>query len=193
MKRTFFYIIVPLLVCACQKEIDNPNDNSANKLAKGNKLAQALSRNGNDSILVNYYYNSNNNLVGYSAVGRNNSGPIDISITWNRNASTIITSKILKSPAFVAIGIDSMVTSFGYNDKAKRYIYARTETKLNGFVFIDSTLYTYDGANKVVSAYHNMTIKGNTVPVERTEYSYAGNNLMTVGIISLMNYQKTTC
>src|SRR5438128_1670030 len=93
---------VALAMSACQKEPSHEESNrNPGGSTKGTKLVRFVNRAGNDSAIVDYSYNGFDRLVLISYSGVANGGPIDIKQSINRDAASVITSTVLKSPFFL--------------------------------------------------------------------------------------------
>jgi hypothetical protein len=188
MRKIFLLlpIVVLLVFVSCQKEIDWGTSNGSG----GGKLIKLRSMTGSDSTVVTYIYDANGRYGGEDLVGVSNGTTLDQTYRVNRNASGIITSTVLKSPAFVLAGIDSIVTIYYYNTATSHYTAGAFTMSVGGFSFTDSAVYTYDGSGRIASAAH-WFVSGIIPTYEGLEnqYTYSGDglNLVTVNQLAATN------
>jgi len=180
--RTFAVLLV-LILASCQKEIDwGTNGGSA-----GTKLYRVRSVSGSDTIVVDYTYDGNGRLIRERTTGLSPGISMDNDLVIYRNAAGVITRTIQRSPAFSALGVDSVITTVYYNTTASRYTAASFALTLLGFSVTDSAVFTYDGTGKISKDEHYLSSGAVGIPIPallmlRNNYSYdaTGNNLLQI-------------
>lgn len=182
MKFTSFnYLLVVSVVLigmtACQKEIDWGTGNLANQL-----LVKVVAKTGaNDSTVTTYSYDAQRRLIREVVVSTAGGNSLQTEFIINRNSAGVITSSVLKSPDLAATGIDSLVTRFNYSNN--RYLNGAFTLSLQGITFTDSTLYTYDANERIITDQH--LLKSTLIPLPipipilKNVYTYSadGKNL----------------
>lgn len=162
---------------ACQKEIDWGTGNLANQL-----LVKVVAKTGTtDSTVTTYSYDAQRRLIREVNVAVTGGTTVQTELVINRNAAGVITSSVLKSPSLALTGIDSLVTRYNYSNN--RYTNGAFTLTLQGITFTDSTLYTYDANERIISDQH--LLKSTLlplpipIPILRNVYTYSadGKNL----------------
>jgi len=178
---SFNYLLVVSVVLigmtACQKEIDWGTGNLANQL-----LVKVVAKTGaNDSTVTTYSYDAQRRLIREVVVSTAGGNSLQTEFIINRNSAGVITSSVLKSPDLAATGIDSLVTRFNYSNN--RYLNGAFTLSLQGITFTDSTLYTYDANERIITDQH--LLKSTLIPLPipipilKNVYTYSadGKNL----------------
>lgn len=177
MKMNFlpFIVFAALLIASCQKEIDwGTGGGAANQL-----LVKISSKTGaTDSTVITYSYDGQNRLIREVTTGISGTNSLDNDFTINRNASGIITTTVQKSPALVAVGVDSLVTRYNYNTTTNRYLSSVFNLAIPLITVTDSAVYTYDGSGRITSDMHYLIIA--PLPAFQglsNTYTYSSNGL----------------
>ncbi len=169
--------VVLIGMTACQKEIDWGTGNLANQL-----LVKVVAKTGaNDSTVTTYSYDAQRRLIREVVVSTAGGNSLQTEFIINRNSAGVITSSVLKSPDLAATGIDSLVTRFNYSNN--RYLNGAFTLSLQGITFTDSTLYTYDANERIITDQH--LLKSTLIPLPipipilKNVYTYSadGKNL----------------
>lgn len=170
------------LLTACQKEAelqDPATVNSPTGTNNANQLTRMVQLDGADSVSIDFTYDSNERLV--NLLGKDNN-TYDGEIRLYRDASAFVTRIVVVDP-IGAGGADSTETRF-YRNNLGQYTYSTTPDPrtISGNPGMDSTAYTYNIAGNITSAtyYENITSPlAMTIPYYRTDYTYAGSNLVS--------------
>jgi hypothetical protein len=181
---TLLSIIIIVIFISCQKEIDWG-------LGGGNNASQLLvrikSQTGTDTSQLDYYYDAAKRLIREKTTGNTAGTSLDNELIINRNTTGTITTTIQKAAALVAVGIDSVVTTFYYNTGTSKYTASVFVLPVPGFTVKDSAVYTYDAANRIISDAHYLQVTGLPLPLPpilslKNNYTYSstGNNLLNI-------------
>ncbi len=181
MKLTRIILLVVSLaligLSACQKEIDWGTGNLTNQL-----LVKVVAKSGTaDSTVTTYTYDAQRRLIREVVIAVTGGNSLQTEFLINRNSTGVITSSVLKSPDLAATGIDSLVTRYNYSNN--RYTSGAFTLSLQGITFTDSTLYTYDANERIISDQH--LLKSTLlplpipIPILKNVYTYSadGKNL----------------
>lgn len=179
----FVILILTLSLTSCQKEIDwGTGGGNA-----GTLLYRVSTVSGTDTTTVDYSYDAAGRLVREKTTGLRSGISMDNDLRIYRNATGVITRTVQQSPAFTALGVDSVITAFYYNPAVSRYTAASFSLTLLGFSVTDSAVFTYDGTGKINKDEHYLSSGALGVPVPamlmlRNVYNYdpTGNNLLRV-------------
>src|SRR5437773_7737024 len=164
---------------SCQKEIDPSiiNGGGGGGGSTSTLLVKIVTKTGSDSSVQEFSYNSSGRIIGYKLSGVQSGQPIDFSLSYVRNGSSVIQKQILKSNDLVAIGVDSIVTVVNYDVGNNRYKSGVSVFVLLGLSIRDSIAFQYDGTGRLASEIDYTDVGSGMIPSTKTEYSYAGNNL----------------
>lgn len=176
-------IIVGLTACQKEPSFEDPNSIPAGGGGTiGTKLVRIGTRVGADSVTTDYTYTSANRLNSYSQSGVINGTFITADIRTVRNAASIITSTILKSNVLAQFGLDSIESFHTYDAANSRYKYSITSITVLGTTEVDSVIYNYDAAGKLVSAidYYDDGSGSGYITYSKDEYTYSGTNLSEI-------------
>jgi hypothetical protein len=173
-------------LASCSKEISVENGSNAPGTgggtgggSNGTRLVRIGHRDGSDSLTTHYTYNSANLLSGISYSGSVAGQDVGVQSRIVRNASNIITSRVTKGALFLAIGIDSFISTYVYDAAQSRYRYSITSFTLLGFPVSDSAVFIYNGANRLASVIRYYD-DGSGYEVDgKEELTYNGNNIAT--------------
>lgn len=181
MKRILFLLFpsVSLFFISCQKEIDWGTGGGGS--SSGNLLVKTVSKEGTDSAVTVYTYNSNQKLINEKITGRSQGFDVTNETRYYRNASGIITHYVQINPNFIIVGIDSVTTYVNYNAASSRYTSYVSELGLMGFAVRDSTAIVYNTGGKVTQTeqYQKIPFLGGDYEISlRVKYTYdAGGNM----------------
>lgn len=178
MKKLLTAFTAIAFLASCQKEPDftDPANPSVIATAPTGLLTRVVEGDGTDSSVYSFSYNAAGKLVqynygdaGYSSVNK-----------YVRNAGGIITQTVFISPDLLALGIDSTVTNVFFNAGSSRYTHTRSDVAAGGATYSDSTAFAYDASGHLASALvYQKTSPLPFVPSSRTDYTYAGENVVT--------------
>jgi len=177
-------LLLSVMLFSCQKEVDFVNGNGGGN-ASGNKLVRSVSKEGTDSVVTVYTYNSTGKLINVKSTGISGGQDAGNEYRYYRNGSGIITRSVQINPNLVTAGIDSVVTIVHYANS--RYTSNVFSLSLFGFTVNDSTLHVYDGSGKVIRDEDYQELVG-VQPYEltaKTLYTYdAAGNVTKIEIYS---------
>lgn len=141
-----------MVITSCQKEIsfDN-NGGSSGGGTTGDLLTRIVVREGADSTVNEYEYDSNKRLIREKISGVSQAVSINNDLRIIRNSSGIITSTVQKNAELIAQGLDSVVSRVNYNAATNRYTSRVSEISFFGLTTIDSTVFNYDAGGKILS------------------------------------------
>lgn len=180
MKRISFFAaaILSLLFFSCQKAIDwNLPGGSSGNTGKG-VLIKTITKNGSDSIVVNFTYDGSKRLTRTQQSGNWGGTDATSDMKIYRNGSGVITRTTQSSPALVAAGVDSIQTTYNFNSAANRYTSSLFAVVFSGIPLVDSVNYFYDGSGNLIRAEHLQSVFAQPfVPAAKSEFTYsaAGN------------------
>jgi hypothetical protein len=178
-------ILTAFLAClcvglfSCQKEVDDifaGNSNNSPEL-----LTKIVAHSGSDSAVVEYSYNSKNQLIAMNNYGVDAGTPISRIEKFIRNGQGIITQIITKDADLASSGIDSVISKVNYN--GGRYSSRVSVIDFFGaFIFKDSSAMSYDGTGNVVlvEEFLDLGLGTGYEPFLKTEYTYSGKNIAAV-------------
>ena len=140
-----------IILSSCQKERDFANQSAAGNTTSdaGGLLVKMVQRTGTDSLVTTYGYDGSRRLITLTRLGVDDQGdPVNAQFHFHRNASGIITDYSSTGPALVAVGIDSIKTIVHY--ASSRYTSYVLNINTPGFVLLDSSVFVYDGAGRII-------------------------------------------
>lgn len=184
MKRILFILFssISLLLISCQKEIDWGTGGGGGGTSSGNLLVKTVAKEGTDSTVTVYTYNSNQKLLNEKITGRSQGFDVSNEFRYYRNASGIITHYVQINPNFVIVGIDSVTTYVNYDAASSRYTSYVSELALMGFAVRDSIAIIYNAGGKVTQTeqYQKIPLLGGDYEISlRVKYTYdAGGNML---------------
>ncbi len=140
-----------IVLTSCQKELafENNGGNSGGGSA-GDLLARIVSKEGSDSTVNEYEYDNNKRLIREKISGVSQGVVINNDLRIIRNSSGIIINTIQKNAELIAQGLDSAVSRINYNSATNRYTSRVLEISFFGLTTIDSTVFIYDAAGKII-------------------------------------------
>jgi hypothetical protein len=176
---------VTILLFSCQKERDFANKDNSNTDATGTRLVKMVTKNGSDSAVHIYSYNSSGQLVDMTTTGTDQGDVLFNQETMIRNGRGIIQKIIFKDEQLIQSGVDSFIINVHYDESLSRYT-SRVATIDYGFeIWRDSVIFSYDANGKMITASgfsDNGT--GTYHPGGKIDYTYAGNNMATAKVFS---------
>jgi len=151
-KQLLILSSVIVILASCQKEVDfDPGGGGGGGGGTTNqKLVRIGTRSGADTTTTDYGYNTAGKLIRQYTAGNVQGTAFFFETKLNRNGSGIITSVVLKSDQFAALGVDSIVTVVKYNSGTSKYTGTITALTIFGFDLKDSAVFTYDGSGKII-------------------------------------------
>jgi hypothetical protein len=155
--------MILVVLVSCQKEIDwglGGTGNIASQL-----LVRIKSKTGTDTTQVDYTYDANKKLIREKTTGMSTGTSLDNDLVINRNSSGIITTTVQKSAAFIAAGVDSIVTTFNYSTATSKYTSSVFLLNIPGLSVTDSAVYSYDAAGRISGDAHYLQVNGLPIPV----------------------------
>jgi len=175
-----------LLLFSCQKEADFSNNNNNNNgnagggSTSGTLLVKTVTKEGSDSAITVYTYNSGKKIIDEKSVGI--IGGIDMGneFRYYRNSSGIITSYTQINALFAMSGLDSVTTTVHYSTSSSKYTSTVQEISLYGFSVMDSSVFVYDGSGKIIRSdiYQSIPLTGIDYELtEKIKYTYANGNI----------------
>lgn len=181
MKKLVGFIVLVCVLASCQKGISWDDLNTTSGTGSGKKLVKLTQKNGSDSAIATYKYNSANSLIEYSAVQVAGGVSGDLDITFARNSSNIITQSSVTSTQLASFGISNIVTNYIYDATNSRYTYSITKVTISGITYRDSIIYSYDTNNRLVyDIEYADGGNGSGYDISaKEEYTYVGNNVVT--------------
>lgn len=178
-----FLFFLTLSFISCQKEIDwgLGGGSTANQL-----LVKISSKTGTDSTITNYSYDARKRLIRETVNGVFAGTSLDNELVIYRNASGIISRTVQKSSAFIATGMDSVVTRYNYNPATSQYTSGVFSLTIAGFTITDSAVYSYDAGGKIANDIHYLAT-GFLPPIQsfKNQYTYTANGLNLMSIVQL--------
>lgn len=175
-------IITILFLVSCQKEINWSTNGGSGTISPGNLLVKSVAKNGPESVVTDYTYNTNKKIVNEKITGISQGINAGNEVRYYRNASGIIIRYVQINPNLVAAGIDSVTTYVNYNAASSRYISYVSEFGLFGFTVRDSTAIIYNAGGKVSQAeqYQKVPFLGTGYEISlRVKYMYDAKGNMT--------------
>ncbi|MGQ0739388.1 MAG: hypothetical protein ACT4OJ_10035 [Bacteroidota bacterium] len=177
--RLIFFLLLIGSCFSCQKETD--------KEAPGSTLlVRTVLRSGADSTVTTYSYDPQLRLIKEDCFVLPNGFLSELII--NRNFDGVIATTVQRSPGFHAMGYDSVITRYNFNQAASRYTSSVLDMSVHQSE-IDSTVYTYDASNRIVTdSVFVRVLPGPPFLLYRHTYTYAGtgNDLINVSIEKIL-------
>ena len=172
---------IAVLLFSCQKE----GDSNSRTDSTGTRLVKMITKNGPDSAVHIYSYNSSEQLVDMTTTGTDQGDVLFNEETIVRNSKGVIEKIIFKDEQLIQSGVDSFLINVHYDDNLSRYT-SRVATIDYGFaIWRDSVIFSYD-ANGKMTTVSNFTDNGTGTyhTGGKGEYTYAGNNMATAKVFS---------
>ena len=180
------FTLTSLFLFSCQKEADfaNGGNNSGGGGGggtSGTTLVKTVSKNGSDSVVTVYTYNSSKKLINEKITGMSQGMDMGNEYKYYRNSSGIISRYVQINATLAASGIDSVVTIVHYNSSSSRYTSTVSEITFSGFTVLDSTVFLYDASGKVIESdlYLGIPLLGGYDLSVKFKYTYAANGNIT--------------
>jgi len=174
-KLLFAIAAVSVLICSCQKELTFEDNGGSGGGGTGDLLATIVGTSGGETVTTEYEYDASKRLMREKVTGISGGMNINNDFRIVRNGAGIVTSTIQKNDDLAMQGIDSAVAIIHYNTSTQRYTSRVAELILFGLASIDSTVFIYDAAGKVIRADDYIYILGSGIDYELiavTEYDY---------------------
>lgn len=168
---------------SCQKEVDDIFSNSGNNGGGGNTsglLTKMVIKDGSDSSVTTYSYNSANKIVGINAVTVESGATSVTNNTVVRNAQGIIQKIISKSSDLTQFGIDSVVSIVNYNTSSQHYTSRVLKVSFFGISFGDSSSFVYDASGKIVTEFDFLDDGTGTSQNSKFDFTYSGSNMASM-------------
>ena len=172
---------ITVLLFSCQKE----GDSNSRTDSTGTRLVKMVTKNGTDSAVHIYSYNSSEQLVDMTTTGTDQGDVLFNQETIVRNSKGVIQQIIFKDEQLIQSGVDSFLINVHYDESLSRYT-SRAATIDYGFaIWRDSVIFSYD-ANGRMTTVSNFTDNGTGTyhTGGKGEYTYAGNNMATAKVFS---------
>ena len=171
--------VLCLALFSCQKELNPDGFGGGSNNNSSGLLTKLIIRNGADSNVASFSYNSNNKLIAVNTSGIDAGTVIDTRERFERNAQGIITQIVTKSADLVTAGIDSVISKLGYT--GGRYINRVSIIDFFGvFQFRDSAIFTYDGSGNITTVEDFLDVGSGYGPYLKSLYTYTGKNITTI-------------
>lgn len=167
-----------IVFTGCQKEIDWGLGGSSG----GDLLVKTVSKNGTDSVVTVYTYNSSRKLINEKMTGMSQGINAGNEYRYYRNGSGIITHYVQINPNLILAGIDSVVTYVNYDAASSRYTSSVSELSLFGFTVRDSAAIVYSANGKVgqLDQYQKIPLSGGGYEISaRIKYTFDASGNMT--------------
>lgn len=176
---TFF--LFGTAITSCQKELafENNGGNSGGGTT-GDLLTRIVVKEGADSTVNEYEYDSNKRLIREKIRGVSQGVTINNDLQIIRNSAGIIISTIQKNAELIAQGLDSAVSRINYNTATNRYTSRVFEISFFGLTTIDSTVFNYDAGGKIISEedfLSNPALGSSPLLSAKTEYTNGSSGI----------------
>jgi hypothetical protein len=176
-------ILCSIFLFSCQKEADFSNNNSNNNgggggTTSGSMLVKTVSKNGSDSVVTIYTYNSSKKLINQKITGMEQGIDETNEYRYYRNSSGILTHYVQINATLAGVGIDSATTFVHYNTSSSRYTSTVSALSYAGIDVLDSTFFVYDGSGKIIREDIYQGIPSLNLPYTislKYKYSYSSN------------------
>ena len=205
MRSNLFLLFCLLVLCftSCQKSIEwndlvltpttpTTPTTPGGGTTTGSLLVKAVSLSLTDTLTEMYSYDASNKIIKTQTVGTSSGSKVDMSNIYTRNSSGNITKYVqinYSASSFNASGYDTTVTVIHYPTGSSNFDYVLTQQEFLGFVFSDSTVFTYT-AGKITRQTSYMTdlLTGGYIINQYLDYTYDANGNVT----SAKTYSYTT-
>jgi len=182
-----FFITLSALSCillfSCQKESDFSNtttNTNGNGGTNGTRLVKMVAKDGTDSVVSIYSYNSSGKLIGITATGTDGGSPTYNSKTIVRNSQGIIQKVVMKDADLIQVGIDSIEIKARYDASNSRYTGWTLAVDFGSGIQKDSIVFIYNSAGKVgTESFYSDNGTGTYHPYGKFDFTYSGNNIVT--------------
>jgi hypothetical protein len=144
-----------------------------------------VTKNGTDSAVHIYSYNSSGKLIDMTTTGIDQGDVLFNEETIVRNSKGIIQKIIFKDEQLIQSGVDSFIINVHYDESLSQYT-SRAAIIDYGFeIWRDSVIFSYDPNGKMI-AQTNFTDNGTGSyhPGGKADYTYTGNNMATAKLYS---------
>lgn len=192
-----------LTIVSCQKEIDwgttpstgtgsggsgggsGSGGSGGSGGGTGNLLVKVVAKQGADSTVETFGYNSANKLISHNNIGKSGGVSTDQKETFTRDAQNRIVqirniTVVPTLPGFPLGGtIDTTYTNVFYNGTDTKILCTKTTSKQFGIVYEDSVAYVYSGSNVVRTKLFIKVPFIGYAPNGETAYTYDSNGNLT--------------
>jgi len=177
--------VLTILLFSCQKERDLASKENSGNDATGTRLVKMVTKNGTDSAVHIYSYNSSGKLIDMTTTGIDQGDVLFNEETIARNSKGIIQKIIFKDEQLIQSGVDSFIINVHYDESLSQYT-SRVDIIDYGFeIWRDSVTFSYDANGEMVTlTYFTDNGTGSYHPGGKADYTYAGNNMATVKLFS---------
>ncbi|HEV8508783.1 MAG TPA: hypothetical protein VGQ53_25485 [Chitinophagaceae bacterium] len=176
---------VTILLFSCEKERDSASRQNSNTDATGTRLVKMVTKNGIDSAVHIYSYNSSGKLVDMTATGTDQGDVLFNEETIVRNSEGIIQKIIFKDEKLTQSGTDSFLINVYYDQSLSQYTSRVDRIDYGSVIWRDSVTFSYDANGKMVTlTYFTDNGSGTYHPGGKADYTYAGNNMASVKLFS---------
>jgi hypothetical protein len=174
---TAFLGILSFTLFSCQKEVKDIFGPPVNQNNTPGLLKKMVIKNGSDSTVTNYIYNSANQIIGIN-VTEVSSGVASTKADFIvRNGQGIIQKIITKASELATLGIDSAVSIVNYDGNSRHYTNRILKFSILGITFSDSLSYTYDASGKIIAVDNYLNDGMGTTDASRLSFTYANGNM----------------
>jgi hypothetical protein len=175
-------ILTSIFLFSCQKEGDfsrvNGSGSGGSVTGTGTRLIKMVAKNGTDSSVNIYTYNSSGKLIGIATTGNDGGTPVDTRETFVRNTQGILQKEIIKDADLIQNGVDSFVINVRYDATSARYTGWTLIIDVGGTVLRDSAVLLYNATGKVITeSGYSDNGSGTYKPTSKFDFTYSGNNL----------------
>ena len=191
MKLTAFLCLAMVLLFSCSKEKSFEGETTNNNGSTDSLLVRMVQKAGPDSITYSYAYDASRRLISQTYFSSLQGVTNNEQITVKRSAQGVIQQVIQNGDLFSVNGINNLVFNVHYDASTSRYTSKVFTFQDAGITVIDSIVYTYNGAGKIIRAedfygapqYNQFTEGG------KTEFTYSGSNINNA---KTFDYDTTT-
>jgi hypothetical protein len=177
--RLMLILGLALAIVSCQKEItdgtpEQPGGGTGGS-SNGNRLVklQQISTGGSDTNIITLKWDAAGRLWEYQSDGVVNTVATDILVKISRAADGKVNSIISKSTLSM---FDSSISKVYYVPGSGKLSYSTTTQYSTIFGdILDSSIYTYNGAGKLVTKESFMDFFGTMIPSTKQQYEFDGN------------------
>ena len=168
-----------VLLFSCQKEVHFANGNNGGPAGASLDvlLIKTVEKSGSDSVVNTYAYDDRGRLSSFKNVGTDYQGnDLNLEYHIHRNSSGIITDYSMIDPSLFPVGIDSVRTIV--HSSGSRYTSYVINITVPGFELLDSAVFIYDGAGRVIGEndYQSPSATGQDYYLMgKITYSYSAN------------------
>jgi hypothetical protein len=174
---TVFLAILSVGLFSCQKEVDDIFSNQGNPNNTPGLLKRMVIKDGSDSSVTNYIYNTANQLIGINIIEVSSGVAATKSDFFVRNSQGIIQKIITKASELATLGIDSTVSVVNYDATSHHYTSRVLKLSILGLTFSDSLSYAYDASGKIISFDNYLNDGTGPTQGSRLAFTYVNGNV----------------